>query len=407
MRRVPVVLLLCCCQAQAAQEVSTGAQVLVESGFEAVRGKRIGLIVNHTARVGQRHLIGLAHAAPGVEVAALFGPEHGLRGTKEAGDEVADGLDRETGAPVYSLYGRVNRPAPEMLRGLDVLVFDIQDIGARFYTYISTMGLAMQSAAEAGIPFVVLDRPNPLGGAYVSGFVLEPEHTSFVGLYPIPVAHGLTSGELALMVRGEAMLPGLEDLELSVIRMEDWQRDMQWPDTGLPWVSTSPNIPDFEAALVYPGTCFFEAAAASVGRGTPSPFKLLGAPWADGARLAADLNGRALAGVRFEPATFTPRPIPGMDTNPKLNGQRLHGIRLQVTDRAAFMPVETGIHILEAFYRMAAGALVSRPSWLNRLSGTERLAEMLLEGKAPDAIIQAWESEVAAFRALREPYLLY
>ena len=380
MVRLLIALFLCC---QAAQDVKPGAEVLAESGFELLRERRVGLVVNHTARVGERHLLGLVHEAPGIEVGAIFGPEHGLRGTEEAGDEVSDGIDRETGAPVYSLYGRVTRPTPEMLEGIDVLVFDIQDIGARFYTYISTMGLAMQSAAEAGVPFVVLDRPNPLGGEYVSGFVLEPEHASFVGRYPIPVVHGMTAGELALMIRGEAMLAGLQDLELTVVQAEGWLRHMQWPDTGLPWVATSPNIPTFETALVYPGTCFFEATAASEGRGTNSPFLLVGAPWADSVHLAEELNGRALPGVRFEAATFTPRPVPGMDTSPKLSNRQLGGIRLDITDLRAFMPLETGMYVLSAFYRMGGEDLISRPSWLARLAGTERLAEMLSAGENP------------------------
>ena len=404
MIRLLIALFLCC---QSAQDVKTGAEVLAESGFELLRNRRVGLVVNHTARVGERHLIGLVHEAPGIEVGAIFGPEHGLRGTEEAGDEVSDGVDRETGAPVYSLYGRVNRPTPEMLQGIDVLVFDIQDIGARFYTYISTMGLAMQSAAEAGIPFVVLDRPNPLGGEYVSGFVLEPEHASFVGRYPIPVVHGMTAGELALMIRGEAMLAGLDDLDLTVVQADGWLRSMQWPDTGLPWVATSPNIPTFETALVYPGTCFFEATAASEGRGTNSPFLLVGAPWADGVRLADELNGQALPGVRFEAASFTPRPVPGMDTSPKLSDLLLGGIRLHITDRRAFMPLETGMYILSAFYRMGGEELVSRPAWLTRLAGTERLAELLFADETPDAIIRAWQHDVDSFRALRAPYLLY
>lgn len=404
MVRLLIALFLCC---QSAQDVKPGAEVLAESGFELLRERRVGLVVNHTARVGERHLLGLVHEAPGIEVGAIFGPEHGLRGTEEAGDEVSDGIDRETGAPVYSLYGRVNRPTPEMLEGIDVLVFDIQDIGARFYTYISTMGLAMQSAAEAGVPFVVLDRPNPLGGEYVSGFVLEPEHASFVGRYPIPVVHGMTAGELALMIRGEAMLAGLQDLELTVVQAEGWLRHMQWPDTGLPWVATSPNIPTFETALVYPGTCFFEATAASEGRGTNSPFLLVGAPWADSVHLAEELNGRALPGVRFEAATFTPRPVPGMDTSPKLSNRQLGGIRLDITDLRAFMPLETGMYVLSAFYRMGGEDLISRPSWLARLAGTERLAEMLSAGENPDTIIRAWEHEVDSFRRLRAPYLLY
>ncbi|MFQ5569841.1 MAG: exo-beta-N-acetylmuramidase NamZ domain-containing protein [Rhodothermales bacterium] len=392
-------------------EVKTGAQVLAEDGFRLLDGMRVGLIVNHTARVDTSHLVDVVHAAPNVELVALFGPEHGLRGTADAGEKVADGRDDRTGAPVYSLYGSARKPTPEMLDGVDALVFDIQDIGARFYTFISTMGLSMQAAADAGIPFVVLDRPNPLGGAYVSGFVLEPEHTSFVGQYAVPVVHGMTVGELARMIQGERLLPGLDGLQLHVVSMEGWERAMQWPDTGLPWIKTSPNIPDFETALVYPGACFFEATAASEGRGTETPFSLLGAPWADGAALADTLNARALPGVRFETARFTPRAIASMASHPKLEGEALQGIRYVVTDARAFQSVETGMHVLHAFYHQALAAhqaaFMAREDWLTRLAGTERLGRMLEEGASPEAVIAAWQAEVATFNQRRAAYLLY
>ncbi len=389
--------------------VKTGAQVLADEGFRRFAGRRIGLIVNHTARVDSVHLADLVHAAPDVTLAALFGPEHGLRGTADDGERIDDGRDDRTGVPVYSLYGRTRKPTPDMLRGLDVLVFDIQDVGARFYTFISTMGLAMQAAAEAGLPFVVLDRPNPLGGAYMAGFVLEPAHSSFVGQYPIPVAHGLTVGELARLIQGERLLPGLDDLRLEVVPMEGWRREALWPETGLPWVPTSPNIPDFETALVYPGACFFEAAAASEGRGTETPFILLGAPWADGEALTDTLNARGLPGVRFEAARFTPRSIDGMASNPRLEGQALQGIRTVVTDAAAFLPVETGVHVLHAFYRQAPRpeSFIAREEWLAKLAGTSRLYDLLTLGRPPEAIIGAWQDEVDAFAQRRAPYLLY
>ena len=390
------------------QSVQTGAQVLVSSDFARLQGLRTGLIVNHTARVGDEHLINLMHEAGGVVVAALFGPEHGLRGTEEDGVSIEDGVDDMTGAPVYSLYGQTRQPTPAMLEGLDVLVFDIQDVGARFYTFISTMGLAMQSAARAGLPFIVLDRPNPLSGTYVSGFVLEREQTSFVGQYAIPIAHGLTVGELARMIKGERLLPGLEELELEVIAMERWQRDMQWPDTKLPWVNTSPNIPGFETALVYPGTCFFEATSASEGRGTTQPFVHVGAPWVDGAQLATLLNGYALPGVTFEAVNFTPRPTEGMDMNPKLSGEELGGLRIVVTDRLQYRPVETGIHVMHAFFNTApdAAGFLSRPEWLARLAGTKRLYDMLGSMK-PNEIIASWQVEVAKFKARSVRYYLY
>ena len=390
--------------------VKTGAQVLAEGGFERFRSQRVGLVANHTAVVDSAHLIDAIHAAD-VEIGALFGPEHGLRGEDEAGDAVEDGRDVRTGTPIYSLYGATRKPTPEMLSGLDVLVFDIQDIGARFYTYISTMGLAMQAAAEAGIPFVLLDRPNPLGGQYVSGFVLEPEHHSFVGAYPIPVAHGMTVGELARMIQGEGMMEGLEDLELEVVEMEDWTRATRWPETGLPWIAPSPNIPDVETAFVYAGACFFEATSASEGRGTRQPFKLLGAPWADADVLADTLNSRSLPGVYFEPATFTPESIASMASNPKLEGEDVRGVRYVVEDLSAFRPVETGIYVLHAFHQAALQAgvpdFISRPDWLITLGGTTELLHMLEADASPQEIIAAWQADVQAFEARRSAYLLY
>lgn len=408
-----VVLWTGCAEPEApAPSLQTGAETLIVDGFDALDGQRVGLIVNHTARVDTAHLIDRVDRAPNVEIGALFGPEHGLRGTADAGEKVADGVDDRTGAPIYSLYGTNRQPTAEQLEGLDALVFDIQDVGARFYTYISTMGLAMQAAAEHDLPFIVLDRPNPLGGNYVSGFVREPEQTSFVGQYPIPIAHGLTVGELARMIRGEAMLPGLESLDLRVVELTGWDRNTRWPATGREWTPPSPNLPTFETALVYPGACFFEATSASAGRGTQRPFLQLAASWPEGAgqTLADTLNARGLPGVAFDPVTFTPQSIPNMASSPRLEGTALRGVRYRITDAKTFAPVEAGVHVLHAFYQHAVArgdTLIARPEWLARLAGTPRLQTLLGRGARPTAIIQAWTDEVNAFRTRRQPYLLY
>ncbi len=384
--------------------------MLAARHFDLLRGKRVGLITNHTARIDTMHLIDRLMAEPEVHLVALFAPEHGLRGTAAAGEEIRDGRDVRTGLPVYSLYGATRKPTPEMLAGLDVLVFDLQDVGARCYTYISTLGLAMQAAAEAGIPFVVLDRPNPLGGTLLSGFVLEPTHASFVGLYPIPLVYGLTIGELARMIQGERLLPGLEHLNLIVVPLEGWRRTMQWPDTGLPWRPPSPNLPTFEAALAYPGTVFFEAVDGSEGRGTEAPFLQVGTPWANAQALADTLNARRLPGVRFEPISFVPQPRSGAP-HPRYEDTQLHGVRLHITDRRQFRPVVTGIHLLHAFYHQAPPSyrdtFIQRPDWLARLAGTQRLHELLRAGASPERIIAGWRDEVAAFQKQRQPYLLY
>jgi uncharacterized protein YbbC (DUF1343 family) len=298
-----------------------------------------------------------------------------------------------------------------MLRDLNVLVFDIQDIGVRFYTYISTMGLAMQAAAEAGIPFVVLDRPNPLGGDYVSGFVLEPALASFVGRYPIPIVHGLTVGELARMIAGERWLPGLDRLDLQVVAMKGWRRSMRWSELRRPWIATSPNIPTFEAALVYPGMGVVGEARVNEGRGTSTPFSLLGAPWLDGERMVERLRALKLAGVRFERAAFTPRSIPRVASHPRFEGKALEGVRIVVTDVARFEPLETGMHVLAALAaearREGKAPLIGNLAMFYAIAGTRRLRRMLAEGRDGTAIIAAWQAEVARFRAGRAPYLLY
>ena len=392
--------------------VTTGAQRLVDTGFAALGGLTVGLVTNHTARVatadgGPAHLIDRLQAAPGVTLGALFGPEHGIRGTAEAGATVAGGAEDDV--PVYSLYGADKKPTQRQLRDLDALVFDMQDVGARFYTYVSTMGYAMQAAAEAGLPFVVLDRPNPIGGG-AEGWTMEPHHESFVGLYPVPVTHGLTVGELARMIVGEGWLPGLDGLDLRVVEMEGYRRGMPWEATGLPWVPPSPNVPDVETARVYPGTALFEGTTASEGRGTRTPFTHVGGPYVDATALAATLNARGLAGVRFEPVTFTPVDLPGQATNPKGEGRRLDGVRLVVTDAEAFRPVATGVHVVEAVYRQApprARRSFFKADWLAKLAGTDRLRAALARGDSPAEIAASWTDEADAFAARAERYRLY
>ena len=392
-------------------KVATGAEVLLRSKFAALAGKRVGLITNHTGLVGTQRLIDVMARAQNVKLTAILTPEHGLGGTAEAGAKVKGGIDAATGLPVYSLYGATEKPTPDMLAGLDVLVFDMQDIGVRYYTYISTMGLAMQAAAAVNIPFVVLDRPNPLGGDTVSGFVLERPLASFIGRFPIPQAHGMTTGELALMIKGERMLRGLEKLELTVIPLEGWRRDMLWPGTGLAWVATSPNIPTFETALAYAGTGLFEATIASEGRGTAAPFLLLGHPAIDARRVAAEVNAVRLPGVTIEATRFTPKRIKAVASRPRFAEVAIPGVRILITDIRTYRPVETAVHLLVAFDRAlrAAGTvgLVDKAEEFNRIAGTRRLLEFLDRDAGAVEIIAAWSGEVRAFKTRRLKYLQY
>jgi len=403
---LPFLLTLCFPEPSHAQTVKTGAQILHEQGFPSLRGKKFALVTNHSATVAGVHLLELMGKS-GLQPAVIFTPEHGLQGIAEDGVQLADGTS--AGIPVKSLYGADRKPRQEDLAGLDLVLFDIQDAGVRFYTYISTMGLVMQAAAQAGIPLMVLDRPNPLGGSYVSGFVREAQPASFTSLYPIPVAHGMTVGELAEMIKGEGMLPGLSQLELSVVRMHGWQRWMRWPDTGLPWVATSPNLAAFESTLLYPGVGFLEATGASEGRGSVQPFRLAGWPEIDAEALAKRLNAEELPGVRFEPAQFTPVSLPGISSQPKYRDRTISGVRIEITDYQQVLPVETGVAVLGALYAgipKPARTLFFRAGF-DVMAGSDRMRKALEAGESPAAIIADWSEGVRFFVDLRHGYLLY
>ena len=380
--------------------VRLGIDVLLAANADILRGRRVGLITNHTGRnAAGESTIDLLHEHPAVDLVALFSPEHGIRGTAEAGERVESGRDARTGLPVHSLYGETRTPTAAMLEGIDVLVFDIQDIGSRYYTYVWTMALAMRAAAEHGIPFVVLDRPNPIGGALVQGNVLDPGHTSFVGLYPVPMRHGLTAGELARLVNAEFEVGA----DLTVVPMEGWRRDMWYDETGLPWTPPSPNMPSLESATHYPGTCLFEGTNLSVGRGTPLAFQQIGAPWLDHEELARRLEAYHLPGVRFDVVAFTPeRPGDG-----KYDGVAVRGVRFVATDRDRYDPTRAAVAALIEIRRLHPDRLEWRSSHFDRLAGTDRLRRQIVDGASLEDVTRDWEGQVGAFNRLRERYLLY
>ncbi len=390
--------------------VKVGAGRLMTDYFHLVDGKRVGIITNHSAVVNGEHIVDLLHAHPDVTVTALFGPEHGIRGTADAGEAVDDAIDEQTGIPAYSLYGQNRRPTPEMLSEVDVLLFDIQDVGTRFYTYPATMGRAMRSAVEAGIPYVVLDRPNPIGGRRIEGHIREDEFVSGIGLYPTPITHGMTVGELALMIHDKGWHDEIEELELHIVPMEGWTRDMLWFDTGLEWIPPSPNIPDAWTAVVYPGTCFFEGTPASEGRGTYEPFLQVGSPFIDEDTAAGRLNDRQLPGLRFHPVTFEPESIPGMSRYPKLEGETVRGVKLEVTDAPAVAPVAAGIHLLQVFYELLPQERKEEffhPRGMPVRAGNTMVAQMIRDGVAAEEIIRSWKGDVERFEKMRRSYLLY
>jgi uncharacterized protein YbbC (DUF1343 family) len=380
--------------------VLTGIDVLIRERAGLLAGKRVGLITNHTGRAtdGRSSIDALA-ALPNTRLVALFSPEHGLRGMTQGGARVASGRDSITGLPVRSLYGETRKPTPEMLGDIDVLVFDIQDIGARYYTYVSTMWLAMQAAAESGKTFVVLDRPNPIGGARVDGNVLEPEFASFVGLYPVPMRHGMTAGELAQWANTEQRIGA----DLTVVPMTGWQRTMWFDQTELRWLPTSPNMPDLESAAHYPGTCLFEGTNLSVGRGTAEAFRQIGAPWLDAQALARRLNAHGMRGVTIEPVEFTPR----RPDDHKYDGIMLAGIRFTVTNRATYDPTITAVTALVEIRALHPDSLRFQNAAFDRLAGTDRIRLAVLRGATAAAIAAEWVEPRAAFERTRARSLLY
>jgi len=381
------------------QAVRTGAEMLVENHLDELDGKRVGLVMNPTARIGETHMLDTLMER-GVNIQALYAPEHGFRGEAGAGEIIEDGIDQETGLPVYSLYGSTRKPTADMLEAVDLLLFDMQDVGARFYTYIATLGLVMEAASESGIPVWVLDRPNPLGGDYVTGWVLEEEFESFVGPYPIPVAHGLTMGEMAEMIAGEEWMDFANPPDLRVIEMDGWSRDMLWPDTGLNWVAPSPNLATFEQAYLYPGTVFFEGTSMSEGRGTEQPFLILGDP---NTNLPAD-SIRALNEItdqlQINSLTFTPRSIPGAAATPKHMDLESFGIQVKVNGYD-FDPVRIGLEIFATLVNATPDAETN--NFLYNLAGTREI-DKVISGEL-DPLTLDFNTE--GFNTNRMMYLLY
>jgi uncharacterized protein YbbC (DUF1343 family)/CubicO group peptidase (beta-lactamase class C family) len=370
-----------------------GIDVLARDGFTLLKGRRLGLITNQTGRNREgRSTIDLLHQAPDVKLVALFSPEHGIRGLVD--EKVPDSVDEKTGLPIYSLYGETRRPTAEMLKGIDTLVYDIQDIGARFYTYISTLGLAMEEAARNRIRFVVLDRVNPIGGVEVEGPIADEDKLSFTAYHQLPVRHGMTVGELAQLFNRERKI----NADLQVVPVENWRRDSWFDETGLVWINPSPNMRSLAEATLYPGIGLLETTNVSVGRGTDTPFEVVGAPWIDGRKLAAALNGSRLAGVSFVPVRFTPRASAHRDAE-------CGGINVVITDRARFEPVTTGLEIAAQLLKLYPKDFTADK--LNGLLVNGKVYDALRQGADGRALRQIWESDLVVFRSTRARYLLY
>jgi uncharacterized protein YbbC (DUF1343 family) len=366
-----------------------------------LENKRLGVITNHTGvdRLGRTTVAALA-ALPGVRIVALFSPEHGFDGKLDAGQRVADQNEVGRAIPIYSLYGETRKPTEAMLKGVEVLVFDIQDVGARFYTYTSTMSVSMEAAAEAKIPFVVLDRPNPLAGRTIEGPLLEKPLASFIGLHPIPVRYGLTIGELARLINRQGWLKDGVMADLTVVPLHNWNRTTWWDQTGLPYLAPSPNLRTLDAAIAYPGTCLIEGTNLSEGRGTDKPFLQFGAPWINGPDLSKKLNALKLAGVSFRPAEFKP-------TSSKCQGQDCQGCQVIIADRDAFEPFWAGVKIVETLAKSYPGDFKFRADYFDLLCGTNAVRLAIEQHKDLADLQKRWRPDLDKFRADCSPILLY
>ncbi len=410
------------------KRIKPGIEVFMEKHLDLVQGKRVGLVTNPTG-VSSRFesSVDLFYKNRNINLVALYGPEHGVRGNAQAGEYVPFYMDTrydlpEYSIPVFSLYGQSLKPAkgmfkdideymrsfdtedvgkiPEqsMIESIDVLVFDIQDVGTRIYTYVATMAYCMEACAEIGIDFIVLDRPNPINGVNMEGPLLEfPEYSSFVGLYPVPVRHGMTVGELASLFNDKFLK---KMANLTVIPLEGWEREMWYDETLLPWVIPSPNMPSLATATVYPGQVFLEGTNVSEGRGTTKPFELFGAPWIDGCRLAEELNGLSLPGVKFREAWFTP-------TFSKYKEELCGGAQIHVVDRAAYRSFDTSLFIIRAIMDIYPGSFTFHEEYFDKIMGTSRIRRALENGVTVEDIIKGYEKELHNFSQLRKPFLLY
>jgi uncharacterized protein YbbC (DUF1343 family)/CubicO group peptidase (beta-lactamase class C family) len=380
-------------QSDSLEHVQPGIEVLAASGFALLKGKRVGLITNHSGIDGaRRSTIELLQQAPGVKLRAIFSPEHGLEGILDC--KISSGCNDLTGLPVYSLYGKVKKPTPRMLQGLDALVYDIQDVGARYYTYITTMAYAMEAAADAGLEFYVLDRPNPINAAAVQGPVMDSDMKSFIGYYPMPVRYGMTPGEVARLYNREAHIGA----RLQVVPMKGYRRQAWFDETGLPWVNPSPNLRSLRQSILYCGVGIVESANVSVGRGTATPFEVMGAPWINRHRLARYLEKRQIPGVEFEPVTFVPK-------SSRYHGRKCEGVRFLLVDRDKFDGPVLGIELAAALHRLYPGKF-DLGNTLGMI-GSRDVVRAIQRGADPREICRGWQPQLSAFLQKRQKYLLY
>ena len=408
---------------QRQKKIKLGIEVFLENHLDLVKGKRVGLITNPTGVDSHlKSTIELMYSNPQINLVALYGPEHGVRGNAQAGEYVSFYMDEKYNIPVFSLYGQSEKPAAGMLKNIDeymrsfdtentgkipessivervdVMIFDIQDVGTRIYTYIATMAFCMEASAENGVDFIVLDRPNPINGMDMEGPLLQyPEYSSFVGLFPIPVRHGMTAGELAGFFNANYFK---KKVNLTVIPMQGWEREMWYDDTSLPWVIPSPNMPSIDTATVYPGQVFLEGTNVSEGRGTTKPFELFGAPWIDGYDLTKKLNELNLQGVKFREAWFTP-------IFSKYKGELCGGAQIHIMDRNRYRPFEASLHIIKTIKNMYPAFFKFHTEYMDKIMGTSEVREAVEKGIDIKDIVKNHQEDLNNFNKLRKTYLLY
>ncbi|MCX6143391.1 MAG: DUF1343 domain-containing protein [Ignavibacteriales bacterium] len=388
--------------------VQLGSDRLLRDSSSLIAGKRVGILTNHTGQLSDGRSIIDAIADSGIcTLHSLYGPEHGIAGDTPDGKVVEHALHPRYGVQVYSLYGKTHKPTAEMLNGVDVLVCDIQDVGARFYTFISTVALAMEAAAEQSIPFIILDRPNPIRGLDYDGPIRDQSLRSFVGWMPIPITHGMTIGELARLWNEEGWSANGVKAQLEVVTLQGWDRQMWFDETGLSWTAPSPNMPTLETAIIYPGLCFLEGTSVSEGRGTSQPFQIVGAPWADPEKILRHLSDFGTAGVVCSETDFVPKEIPGIASQPKFEHIACRGVRISVVDRNVVQPVRLGVSVLAAFKRAHPAEMILRNRRFDILTGNKSVRQMLERGVHPDEVCEGWTQELNSFGQIRSKYLMY
>ncbi len=383
--------------------IDLGNETFLEEISPSLKGKSLGLIINHTSALPSGKSLAQALLEKEHNIQAIFSPEHGFTGTVEAGKEVKN--SQLKGITIYSLYGETKRPSPEQLEGIDLLIYDIQDVGTRFYTYITTLKYILEAGAREHIPVYVLDRPNPIGGEIIEGPLMIPEFESFIGALPIPIRYGLTPGELAMMMKGEQWIN--PDFDLHVVRMKNWKRHYFWNDTGLHWIPTSPNMPSPEAAILFSAASFFSAIRMNDGGGTPQPFLQFGAPWLKPLSIMSKLNGGKEFGVELEAIAYTPRSLPGKVLHPIYENRTCQGIRVHISQNEKFFSVRFALTVIKALLEEWPDKVIFNAFDVNRMFGNELLSRFLEGNLSYEDLLSRMEEEEDVFRRKREKYLLY